>query len=44
MHGTNVVTWMSLKNVTLGQFARIEEDCFVKTSIWAQALKKRRRR
>jgi hypothetical protein len=36
----SVVSWMALKNFTLAEFAKLEQDCFAKNSIWALALQR----
>ncbi len=36
----SVVSWMALKNFTLAEFAKLEQDCFSKNSIWALALQR----
>ena len=35
-----IVSWMALKNFTLAEFAKLEQDCFSKNSIWALALQR----
>ena len=40
IHGVSVVSWMALKNFTLAEFAKLEQDCFSKNSIWALALQR----
>ncbi|EKX36238.1 hypothetical protein GUITHDRAFT_165809 [Guillardia theta CCMP2712] len=38
LSGTSVVDWTQLKNMTLAEFAKLEEDCFSQNSLWALAL------